>query len=270
MFKMSVAMYNVLISFNNDGHLLLPDLVIVSEALCFSIAIVSRIQIFKEALLAKEAEACQLALDIGHAEFRHGEIKLENEQIQAAFRELELKRKLSEFETQKLTLDMLQQQSTLKNLQEKLEANQRELASTTLYMVQKNALLAGLKNQIEELNKLNPNNKQKELSGIKDILQTNLYLDEDWTRFKLHFEQVHPHFFEDLQGKYPNLTKNELRLLSYFHIKLYTKQIAGLINIDPECVRPPKPRLYKKIAIADKRLAPSQSDKEIKERIPGN
>ena len=268
-FIMSVAMYHVLISFSNDGHLLLPDLVIVSQALCFSIAIVSRIQILKDALLAKEADACQLVLDIRHAEIRHGEIKLENEQIQAAFREIELKRKAREFETQKLTMDMLQQQSTLKNLQEKLEANQRELASTTLYTVQKNAMLAGLKQQIEELNKLNPNYKQKELAGIQNILKTNLYLDEDWTRFKLHFEQVHPHFFEHLQEKYPNLTKNELRLLSYFHIHLSTKEIAGLLNIDPASVRTAKTRLYKKIAIADKRLSLSHSDKDIEKPVTG-
>jgi hypothetical protein len=121
---------------------------------------------------------------------------------------------------------MLQQQSTNRDLKENLEANQRELASTTLYMVQKNAMLAELKRQIEELNKLSPNNKHKELSGIKSLLQTNLYLDEDWNKFKLHFEQVHPNFFKELQAKYPILTKNELRLYSYFHINLGTKEIA--------------------------------------------
>jgi hypothetical protein len=96
---------------------------------------------------------------------------------------MELERKVSGLETQQLSVDMLQQQSTNKDLQDKLEANQRELASTTLYMVQKNAMLAELKRQIEELNKLSPNNKQKELSGIKDILQTNLHLDEDWNKY---------------------------------------------------------------------------------------
>jgi DNA-binding CsgD family transcriptional regulator len=265
LFLMSVALYHVLIGFHYDGNFLLPDLVIVSQALCFSIAIVSRIQILQDALLAKEEEARQLAFAIGKREFRHRELALENEQIQAAFREMELQRKVSALETEQLSGNMLQQQSTNKDLQEKLEANQRELASTTLYMVQKNAMMAELKRQINELNKLSPNNKHKELSGIKDILQSNLYLDEDWNKFKLHFEQVHPHFFEELLAKYPALTKNELRLLSYFHINLSTKEIAALLNIDPASVRTAKTRLYKKMAAAGKKVAWSQPDEDTDE-----
>lgn len=262
LFLMSVALYHVLIGFHYDGNFLLPDLVIVSQGLCFSIAIVSRIQLLQDNLSAKEEEVRHLAMDMLQKEFRHREIVLENEQIQATFREMDLQRKVSKIETQQLSVNMLQQQSTNQDLQEKLEANQRELASTTLYVVQKNALLAELKHQIEELNKLSPNNKQKELSGIKDILQTSLYLDEDWTRFKLHFEKVHPHFFEELHAKYPALTKNELRLLSYFHLNLSTKEIAGLLNIDPASVRTAKTRLYKKMAAVDKGLALDRPDED--------
>jgi len=260
LFLMSVALYHVLIGFHYDGNFLLPDLVIVSQALCFSIAIVSRIEILQDALLVKEAEAYQLALDIEQGESRHREIGLENEQIQAAFREAELQRKLSSLEREQLSVDMSQQKSTNKALQKKLEDNQRELASTTLYVVQKNAMLAELKKQIEVLNKLSPNNKHKELSGVKSLLQTNLHLDEDWTKFKLHFEKVHPHFFEEMQAKYSTLTKNELRLLSYFHINLTTKEIATLLNIDPASVRTAKTRLYKKMASVDKGLALKQSN----------
>ncbi len=263
LFLMSVALYHVLIGFHLDGNFLLPDLVIVSQALCFSIAIVSRIEILQDALLVKEAEAYQLALDIEHGESRHREIGLENEQIQAAFREAELQRKLSSLEREQLSVDMSQQKSTNKALQKKLEDNQRELASTTLYVVQKNAMLAELKKQIEELNKLSPNNKHKELSGVKSLLQTNLHLDEDWTKFKLHFEKVHPHFFEEMQAKYPTLTKNELRLYSYFHINLTTKEIATLLNIDPASVRRAKTRLYKKMTIVDKRSALNGSDEDL-------
>jgi DNA-binding CsgD family transcriptional regulator len=266
---MSIALYHVLVSFDNNGQLLLPDLVIISQALCFSAAIVSRIQILQDNLSAKEAEARRLALNIEQGAFRQRELALENEHIQAAFREMELQRKVAALETAQLSGHMLQQQSTNKDLQEKLEANQRELASTTLYMVQKNAMMAELKRQINELNKLSPNNKHKELSGIKDILQSNLYLDEDWNKFKLHFEQVHPHFFEELLAKYPALTKNELRLLSYFHINLATKEIAALLNIDPASVRTAKTRLYKKMANADKRQALKRSDEETNELTTG-
>ncbi|MBF9237019.1 hypothetical protein I2I05_06385 [Hymenobacter sp. BT683] len=261
LFIISVAVHHVVLGFNNDGSLLLPDLAVVSHALCFSAAISIRLQNLQRSLLTKEQEAHHLALDIRQKELRNREIAWENQQIQVAFGRMERRQKASELETQQLSVDIQQQQSSNQDLQEKLETNQRELASTTLYVAQKNALLAELKLQIEEMNAQNPH-KQKELSGIKSILQTNLYLDDDWTRFKLHFEQVHPRFFEELQAKYPALTKNELRLYSYFHINLSTKEIAALLNIDPASVRRAKTRLYKKIAAANNEPGLAPPDEE--------
>ncbi|MBG8554799.1 7TM diverse intracellular signaling domain-containing protein [Hymenobacter guriensis] len=250
---MAVAVYHVILGFDNEGKLLLPDLAVVSHALCFSAAISIRLQNLQRSLLAKEREASNLALDIRQQELRSREIALQNTQIQAAFQRMERQHQQDrEQASQQLSEDRRQQQSTNQDLQQQLEANQRELASTSLYVQQKNALLAELKQQIGELGAQSPHGNQKELSGIKSILQTSLYLDEDWQRFKLHFEQVHPRFFEELQSKYPALTKHEQRLYCYFHINLSTKEIAVLLNIDPASVRRAKTRLYKKIGAADK------------------
>jgi DNA-binding NarL/FixJ family response regulator len=112
---------------------------------------------------------------------------------------------------------------------------------------QKNALLAELMGQIQELNKQRPD-QQKELAGIQSVLNSHTYLDEDWGRFNVHFEQVHPRFFEKMQARYPALTSNEQRLYCNFHIHLATKEIAALLNIDPASVRRAKTRLFKKIA----------------------
>ena len=119
----------------------------------------------------------------------------------------------------------------------------------TFIFAQKNELLAKLKLQIKELNKLYPENKHQQLQDIESTLQSSLYLDADWSKFKLHFEQVHPHFFENLQANHPNLTKNEVRLSAYFRMNLTTKEIATLLNIDPASVRRAKTRLYKKMEV---------------------
>ena len=249
--------YNIVFSFDSNGTLLLPDLAIVSHALCFAAALSIRLQSVQQTLLATVREADTLALDIREQELRHREIVLKNQHIQTALLEMQRRqqardqhtRQLSEA-NQELSATNQQHESANLSLQAQLETNQRELASTTLYVQQKNALLAELKQQIKELNTQSPA-QQKELAGIKSILQTNLYLDEDWGKFKLHFEQVHPRFFEELQARYPALTKNEQRLFSYFHINLTTKEIAALLNIDPASVRRAKTRLFKKVAAAD-------------------
>jgi len=244
---MVIAAYHVVVGFGRDGVQTLPDLAIVSHALCFSAAISVRLQVAQQTLLAKEREAATLALDIQQKELRNREIVLKNSHIQAALLAMQQRQHARAQQTQQLSDDMQQQQAANLDLQQQLEANQRELASTTLYVQQKNALLAELQTQIQDLNTQRPS-QQPALAGIKSILQSSLHLDEDWNRFKLHFEQVHPRFFEDLQARYPALTSHEQRLYSYFHIQLSTKEIAALLNIDPASVRRAKTRLYKKMA----------------------
>ena len=237
--------YHVAVGFDNAGNLLLPDLAIVSHALGFSAAISLRLQTVQRTLLAKEREADHLALDIRQQELRHREIVLKNSHIQTALLALQQRQQVREQESQ-------QQQFTNQELQQQLEANQRELASTTLYVQQKNALLAELHQQLRELHRQSPAaERPAALAGVQSLLQAGQYLDEDWGRFKVHFEQVHPRFFEELQARYPALTSHEQRLYCYFHIQLATKEIAALLNIDPASVRRAKTRLYKKIGAAD-------------------
>ncbi|RZK61875.1 MAG: hypothetical protein EOO59_04005 [Hymenobacter sp.] len=261
---MVVAAYHISSGFGFDGVQVLPDLAIVAHALFFSAALSVRLQLAQRTLLATEREAAALTLDIQAKELRNREIVLKNSHIQTALLALQQRQQARELETQQLSDHIQQHQATNQELQQQLEANQRELASTSLYVQQKNALLAELKTQIQELGVQGPAQPQ-ELTGIKSLLQSSLYLDEDWGKFKLHFEQVHPRFFEELQARYPALTSHEQRLHCYFHIQLSTKEIAALLNIDPASVRRAKTRLYKKIAAADAeagRTSPSSQPAE--------
>jgi DNA-binding CsgD family transcriptional regulator len=256
-FILLVVVYHVVVSFDNNGNLLLPDLAIISYALGFSAALSVRLQILQQTLLAKEREAGHLALDIRQQELRYREIVLKNSHIQTALRALQQRQQVREQETQ-------QQQVTNQELQQQLEANQRELASTSLYVQQKNALLAELQQQLRELHRQSPAaERPTALAGVQSLLQAGQYLDEDWGRFKVHFEQVHPRFFEELQGRYPALTSHEQRLYCYFHIQLATKEIAALLNIDPASVRRAKTRLYKKIGAVDEAAGRPTADPEL-------
>jgi len=225
-----ITLYHVFITMNENDNAWLPNLTVSSVAFAFSIALVARTTMIREDLKAKQLEAQQLLFELKEIGLQHSLVELEN---------------------QKINSDIQHEKTRNELLQQLLETNQRELASVTLYMVQKNELLAKLKAEIAELNKLYPSSKSQGMSGIQSILQTNLYLDDDWAKFKLHFEQVHPHFFEELQAKHPTLTKNEIRLYAYFHINLSTKEIASLLNIAPASVRRAKTRLFKKMGRTD-------------------
>lgn len=238
-FMLAIVLYHVFVKSADNDRSILPDLGIISQTLSFSIALVARTKFIQKELTTQKIEAQKLEFNI---------------------REIELRHRLAELENRKITTDIRHEKSRNELLQERLDVNQRELASTTLYLVQKNEMLAGLKAQLLKLNKQYPNVRQQGLKGIESLLQSNLYLDADWVKFKVHFEQVHPNFFETLLAKHPNLTKYEIRLYAYFHINLSTKEIAALLNIDPASVRRAKTRLYKKMAIPEPSVLTNPDD----------
>jgi hypothetical protein len=213
-------------TYSRNGSFL-PEIAIISQIFTFAVVLVARIRVVNEELKAKELEVGKLAADIALTEYKHTLIEQENEFIISAIQQEKDKNEL---------------------LQQKLEINQRELVGNSLYIHQKNKLLADLKDQIQDIDDLYPHVKHPGLKSIKSSLKDSQYLDLEWDKFKLHFEQVHPDFFKTLRSKHPSLTQNELRLYAYFHIHLSTKEIAALLNIAPASVRQAKARLNKKMA----------------------
>lgn len=206
----------------------LPCAAIISQAVLFSMALVARMRLTRSELANTQNEANQLKTDIEQLEQQHQQLTAEHQQIEEAIRH---------------------EKSRNEVLEDKLATNNRQLASATLYIVQKNELLGQLKTNIKKLGKQLPH-ANHDLGQIESNLQSNQFLDHDWEKFRLHFEQVHPRFFEDLKARYSNLTKNETRLCAYFHMNLSTKEIAGLLNIDPASVRKAKMRLGKKVDLS--------------------
>lgn len=208
-----------------DNASVLPELAILSQILTFAVALVARVRLVNEELKLKEQEAAKLETDIVSS--RHKSLLIEQE-------------------NRLIIANMEQEKNRNDVLQHKLEANERELVGNSLYIHQKNKLLADLRYQIRDIGQLYPNAKHPALKNIQSSLNDSQYFDSEWDKFKLHFEQVHPDFFEKIAALHPNLTNNEMRLYAYFHIKLSTKEIATLLNIEPASVRQAKARLNKK------------------------
>ncbi len=134
-------------------------------------------------------------------------------------------------------------------LQLELDLKHRELASSALFAYQKNEMLGQLKEQVDEL-LTEPDKPQKQkLKTIQKFIQSNLHFEDEWDAFKLHFEQVHPSFFEKLQHKFPDLTPNELKLCAYTRINLSNKEIARLLNINSSSVEMARYRMKKKVGL---------------------
>lgn len=231
-----LAAYLAIFTFTSKMVMFLPNFAILSQTLTFAVALVARINLLKEELKARQLEAQNL--------------KNENEQML-------LRAKLIELENENINAEMALQKEHSEKLQEKLDFNQRELASITLHIYQKNEMLLDLQKKIEALPQTPVHATSLKL--IKNTIQNNLYLEADWDKFRLHFEQVHPDFFKDLLAKHPTLTAYEVRLCAYLHIQLSTKEIASLLNINPASVLTAKTRLNKKMNLGGKEGLVEQS-----------
>ncbi|HUS86765.1 MAG TPA: PAS domain-containing protein [Bacteroidales bacterium] len=130
-----------------------------------------------------------------------------------------------------------------------LESKDRELVSYLMSLSQKNETLQYIRRVIEkQLAECVPSDVAKFTDIIQKIDGT-LFSSESWNGFTLHFEKVHPGFFERLSIAFPGLTSKDKKLCAYLRLQLATKEIATLLNITPQSAEISRVRLRKKLGL---------------------
>ncbi len=159
---------------------------------------------------------------------------------------IQQKKRIREIENKELT-DRLQSKQQIEQLQgERLEFQAREITSHALMLSAKNDVLQQINTVIRH-----STGKYEEFREIERVIKHNLDAEETWTNFMLHFEQVHPGFFNKLNALNRNLTKNDIRLCAYLRIGISPKQIAQLLNISQNSVFVHRYRIRKKLDMSE-------------------
>jgi DNA-binding CsgD family transcriptional regulator len=130
-----------------------------------------------------------------------------------------------------------------------LGQKQRVLTANTLSLERKNELLLELKQTLQTAIGQQPTVRPA-LKPAFSLIEKNLNLDDDFEQFRRHFEALHPAFFQTLRQHSPQpLTVTDLRYCAYLRMGLATKEMANLLNIDPNSIRVAKHRLKQKIGL---------------------
>jgi len=154
-------------------------------------------------------------------------------------------------ENRKLHAEIKLKQSQ-KNFEKKmLDAKIRELTSYSVLVSNKNNILKQIGEQIEQTSD-KKENINTTLREIKKLIHNNLNIDEEWKNFKLHFDSVHPQFFEKLKEKSADLTEENMRVCAYIKMGLSSKDIAQLLNVVPRSVITCRYRIRKKLDLGNK------------------
>lgn len=135
--------------------------------------------------------------------------------------------------------------------QAEIDHKNAELANSTLCLVNKNEILGEIKE------KLISTPKNEALHEVVQFINAHTDIDQDWKKFKLTFDEVHPGFFDRLQQQFPQLTEHDLRLSSYLRINLSSREIAGLMNVTLDATNKGRQRLRKKLELEAEADLPS-------------
>jgi len=146
--------------------------------------------------------------------------------------------KLKEAETKELSIQ-------LEREQEQLENKLRELTSYSLLLSNKNNVLHEINNVAKRL----PAEENEIKKKIDKIVSQNIEAENNWNDFMLHFDKVHPRFFERIQAQTAGITQNELKLTAYIRMGLSIKQIAQMSNVAPQSVKMSRHRLRQKLQL---------------------
>jgi tetratricopeptide (TPR) repeat protein len=148
---------------------------------------------------------------------------------------------------QQKALSLLEQ----KRLNSEINGKNRQLTSQVLLQSQKNVLVEEI---IDTLSNIPEQSQNKTLNSVIQKLKKQLKESSEFDSFFVHFEQINPAFLSILKEKHPDLTANDIRLLSYIYLNLNTKEIASLLNITFESCKKKKQRLAFKMGMATAEL----------------
>lgn len=147
----------------------------------------------------------------------------------------------------------LQQESLIysinrQNFERDIKQKNCEISSSTLLLANKNEVLQQISDITKKYSEQNmiPSEYVKQ---INTVIGDSLKNDDEWSRFKLHFDSVHPGFFVKLKEISSELTENDLRLCAYVRIGIRAKQIAGMLSVSPDSVNSNRYRLRKKLGL---------------------
>lgn len=153
----------------------------------------------------------------------------------------------SKVKRDQLIKDNLDQEIELKT--KDLEFKKQELTAFALQLSQKNELLENLKGNIKEIKK--DAQDSKSLQTLINTIQLNQTDDTTWDSFKMRFEQVHVGFNKRIKEQYPELTANDLRIISLIKMNLSSKEIANILNISSDGIKKARYRLRKKLNLVN-------------------
>ena len=131
-------------------------------------------------------------------------------------------------------------------LAQELDFKNRELYANLVLISKQNTFLKELEKELKKVIKSSNDDAKQKLNKITAMIRSNRTFEDNWGKSKIHFEKIHPNFFEKLRNHCPELTEKELRHCAYIKIGLSNKEASQLLNVMPKTIEMARYRIKKK------------------------
>lgn len=152
--------------------------------------------------------------------------------------------KIKNIELEKKQLKLAHEKYFLDN---ELASVKNSLKDFTETINQNNIIISKLRLELAESTTVDAETKNKVSDQLNNMLKSHLLTQERWVDFRNEFELAYPDYLKNLKKDHPQLTENDLRILTLMKLDLTNKSMGDLLGISLEGVKKAKQRLKKKI-----------------------
>lgn len=161
-----------------------------------------------------------------------------------------MSRILQEAENSRLSLHLENERLKANEQRLEIELRNRQLVQNALQLTEKNNTLKEVLGTVKAARDEGNGEVSPEILHKLDAqLAGRIDTEEQWTSFRTCFEEVAPGFYQKLRNRFPALTENEVRLSAFAYLGLPRKQIAFMLNVQPDSVKKAMTRLRKKLGV---------------------
>ena len=155
----------------------------------------------------------------------------------------------------KLQIQVEREQHVKEIEQMKRGQTEKELVTASIHLAMQTELLANFRNELRHIVR-EIETPIEALNQIKKKLKELPCEQIDWMKFEQEFTSVHPEFRVKLIEKYPDLTKQEVKMCQLARLGLKSIEMAQLLCLSERSIESHRYTLRKKLGIAkEKNLA---------------
>ncbi|WP_225036456.1 transcriptional regulator [Winogradskyella sp. SM1960] len=139
----------------------------------------------------------------------------------------------------------------VEQLNSEIKSKERDLSDFAIKLTQDQDWAKSLAEQLEVIKQASSADRAVLINELDTAISNKISVDGDTQEFFERLDKLSDTFYSELTKRYPNLSKNEIRLCSLIRLKIESRSIATLQNITLASLNTSRYRLRKKLNLSE-------------------